>query len=86
MRFCGNVVELVEEYKILDDAEFVRLKNTEIENQQIQSAYIEVYVEKEIIPELEKKPLTIIDVAVGEAGGERIGMLFIKKDSNVYGL
>ena len=44
-----------------------------------------MYIEKQILLELEEKPLTIIDVAVGEVEGEKIGMLFIKKDSNVYG-
>lgn len=83
--FCGNFVELVEKHKILDDDDFIKLKDSEIENQQIKASQIDVYIEKQIILELEENPLTIVDVAVGEVKGEKIGMLFIKKDSNVYG-
>jgi hypothetical protein len=86
MRFCGNFVELVEEHEILEDTDFIRLSNSEIENQQFKTASIDVYIEKQIILELEEKPLTLVDVALGEVKGEKLGMLFIKKDSNVYGL
>ena len=86
MSFCGNFVELVKEHKLLDDDDFIKLKNSEIENRQFETAPIDVYIEKQIILELEEKPLTIVDVAVGEVKGEEVGMLFIKKDLNVYGL
>jgi len=85
MSLCGNFVELVEKFKLLDDDDFVKLKDTEIENEQFKTEHIEVYIEKLIIPELEEKPLTIVDVAVGEVKGKKVGLLFIKKNSNVYG-
>ena len=85
MSLCGNFVELVEKFKLLDDDDFVKLKDTEIENEQFKVEHIEVYIEKLIIPELEEKPLTIVDAAVGEVNGKEVGLLFIKKNSNVYG-
>ena len=85
MSLCGNFVELVEKFKLLDDNDFVKLKDTEIENEQFKVEHIEVYIEKLIIPELEEKPLTIVDVAVGEVKGKKVGLLFIKKNSNTYG-
>jgi len=85
MSFCGNYVELVENFKILDDDDFIKLKDTEIENEQLKTEQIDVYIEKIIIPELEEKPLTIVDAALGEVKGKKVGLLFIKKSSNVYG-
>jgi len=85
MSLCGNFVELVEKFKLLDDDDFDKLKDTDIENEQFKTEHIEVYIEKTIIPELEEKPLTIVDVVVGEVKGKKVGMLFIKKNSNVYG-
>jgi len=85
MSLCGNFVELVEKFKLLDDDDFVKLKDTDIENEQFKVEHIEVYIEKLIIPELEEKPLTIVDVAVGEVKGKKVGLLFIKKNANVYG-
>ena len=85
MAFCGNYVELVENFKILDDEDFIKLKDSDIENEQLKTEKIDVYVEKIIIPELEEKPLTIIDAAIGEVKGKKVGVLFIKKSSNVYG-
>ena len=85
MSLCGNFVELVEKFKLLDDDDFVKLKDTEIENEQFKTELIEVYIEKLIIPELEEKPLTIVDVAVGEVKGKKVGLLFIKKNANTYG-
>jgi len=84
MAFCGNYVELVENFKILDDDDFIKLKDTDIENEQLKTEQIDVYVEKIIIPELEEKPLTIVDAAIGEVKGKKVGVLFIKKSSNVY--
>ncbi len=85
MSLCGNFVELVEKFKLLDDDDFVKLKDNDIENEQFKVEHIEVYIEKLIIPELEEKPLTIVDVAVGEVKGKKVGLLFIKKNANVYG-
>ena len=80
MAFCGDVLELVEKYKVLEDyPEFVQW--TEFEG----APNVEVYVEKDIIPELEKKELILIDVIVGEVEGKQIGMLFMKKNSNTNG-
>ena len=85
MSLCGNFVELVEKFKLLDDDDFIKLNDTEIENEQFKAEDIEVYIEKLIIPELEEKPLTIVDAAIGEVNGKKVGLLFIKKNSNIYG-
>lgn len=85
MCFCGNFVELVEKYKLLDDHDFVKWKDIDVENEDFKDQRVEVYIEKEIIHELEKKPLIIVDAAIGEVEGKKVGMLFIKKNSNVYG-
>ena len=85
MSLCGNFVELVEKFKLLDDDDFVQLKDNDIKNEQLKVKHIEVYIEKLIIPELEEKPLTIVDAVVGEVKGKKVGLLFIKKKSNVYG-
>ena len=85
MSLCGNFVELVEKFELLDDDDFVKLKDADIENEQFNTDHIEVYIEKKIVSELEEKPLTIVDVAVGEVNGKKVGLLFIKKKSNVYG-
>ena len=80
MAFCGDVLELVEKYKVQEDyPEFVQW--TEIEGH----PNVEVYIEKDIIPEMEKKELILIDAVVGEVNGKQVGMLFMKKTSNVYG-
>ena len=85
MSFCGNVVELVEKYKVVNDNDFIKWKDTNINEQLTDSFKIEVYVEKKIISELEERPLIIIDAAIGELKGNKVGMLFMKKNSNVYG-
>lgn len=78
MGFCGNVLELVEKYKVQEDyPEFVRW--TEVEGQ----PNVEVYIEKDIIPEIEMKELILIDVVLGEVNGKPMGMLFMKKTSNL---
>jgi len=80
MAFCGDVLELVEKYKVLEDyPEFVQW--TEFEGQ----PNVQVYIEKDLIPEMEKKDLLFIDVVIGEVNGKQMGMLFMKKNSNVYG-
>ena len=85
MSFCGNIVELVEKYKVYNDNDFIGWKNTNIYEKLNNDLEIEVYIEKKIIPQLEKKPLIIIDAAIGEVSGNKVGILFMKKDSNVYG-
>lgn len=80
MTFCGNVLELIERERITESPfEFVRWRDI------INNGDIDVYIEKSIIPELSQKEEMIIDAAIGEINGKRIGMLFIKKDQNVYG-
>ncbi|MFX1256707.1 MAG: hypothetical protein ACFFAN_02525 [Promethearchaeota archaeon] len=77
-------MELVEKYKIHDDKEFV--KWTEFGGIPSDLSNIEVYIEKKILPELEQKDFILIDLAIGELkGGEKIAMLFIKKENDVYG-
>jgi hypothetical protein len=82
MAFCGNVLELVEKHKILDDkTEFVKWTDFEKRNDKV-----EVYIEKTIISELVNQDFLLIDAAIGELpDGEQFGMLFIKKDDSVYG-
>ncbi|MHA1274091.1 MAG: hypothetical protein ACTSQJ_15405 [Promethearchaeota archaeon] len=82
MSFCGNVLELIEKKKILDELnDFVHWK--EIEN----NFKIDVYIEKSILPELINQDLIIIDAIVEElSNGKKVGMLFIKNTNpNVYG-
>ena len=46
---------------------------------------IEVYIEKVILPELKNQQFILIDAAVGKLqNGEKFGLLFIKKEDNVY--
>jgi len=78
--FCGNVIELIERYKILEDSgDFVSWK--EIEN----NPDIEVFIEKSVISDLEEKEKVIIDAVVGDTIHGPIGMLFIKNEKDVYG-
>jgi len=80
MAFCGNVIELVEKYKVLDEKDdFIQWK--EIEG----NPNIEVYIENDLISEFLEKELILIEVAIGELNGEQIGLLFIKKQEDVYG-
>ncbi|MFW9947417.1 MAG: hypothetical protein ACFFDX_11400 [Candidatus Odinarchaeota archaeon] len=85
MSFCGNIVELVEKYKVYNDNDFIEWKNTNIYEKLKNFLEIEVYIEKKINPQLAKKPLIIIDAAIGEVSGNKVGILFMKKESNVYG-
>ena len=85
MAFCGNVIELVEMHKILDDKEEF-IKWTEFDNIASVGANLQVYIEKSLINELMKNNLILIDALIGETkNSEKIGLLFIKKDNNVYG-
>ena len=81
MDICGNILELVEKHKILNEEENFA-KWTEFEGN---IDKIEVYIEKVIIPELINQKFILIDAAVGKLhNGEKFGLLFIKKDDNVY--
>jgi hypothetical protein len=80
MAFCGNVVELVQKHKVLKDKTgFVKWDEFDEDYE------IEVYIENPLVPEFEQKPTMLIDAALGEVKGKTVGMLFIKKESNVYG-
>lgn len=81
MAVCGNMLELVEKHKILNEEKnFVKWTDFEgnVDN-------IEVYIEKDIMPELINQQFILIDAAVGKLqNGEKFGLLYIKKDDNVY--
>ncbi len=80
MAFCGNVIELVEKHKVLDEKEnFIQW------NEIIDDPNIEVYIENDLIQELTQKTIVLIDVALGELNGEQMGLLFLKKQKDVYG-
>lgn len=80
MTACGNVVELVKKSKMEKErSDFILWKRKN------NGKDFEVYIEKEIIPELKSKKKLFIDVAQGEIKDKEISILFFKKDSNVYG-
>jgi hypothetical protein len=85
MSFCGNFVEMVEKEKVSSDSDFILWPDTNLEESNLKLDDIEVYVEKTIIPELDKKSIVIIDAAKGNVKNKTIGVLFIKNESNVYG-
>lgn len=85
MTFCGNLVELIEKKKVYKDSDFLRWENTNLTQILRDKVDIEVYIEKQLINELNEKPMVIIDAAIGQTGEGEIGMLFIKKEQNVYG-
>lgn len=85
MSFCGNVVELVEKRKVIEDYEFIEWNNTNLQDINQTGLEIEVYIEKKVFSELEDKSLVIIDAAIGKIEGNKVGMLFMKKDKDVYG-
>ena len=82
MSICGNFVELVERSKVFTDSDFERCYDTNLDK----NSEIEIYIERKIIPELEEKSLIIIEAAIGNVEGQEVGMLFIKRNSNTYGL
>ena len=85
MSFCGNFVEMVDKYKVETDSEFILWSDTNLDEIKFKESEIEVYIEGSIIPELEEKSMVIIDAAKGEVENRTVGVLFIKKESNVYG-
>jgi len=71
----------VEKHKILNEEENFT-KWTEFKEDIYK---IEVYIEKIILPELINQQFILIDAAVGKLqNGEKFGLLFIKKENNVY--
>jgi len=85
MSFCGNIVELVEKYKVVNDMDFILWNDTNIENNDSGIEKVEIYIEEKILEELEIKPLIIIDAVTRETEDSKVGMLFMKKEPHVYG-
>jgi len=85
MSFCGNFVEMVEKYKVEEDSDFILWTDSNLDELEFKESEVEVYIEGTIIPELEEKSMIIIDAAKGEVKNRTVGVLFIKKESNVYG-
>ncbi|MBD3254296.1 MAG: hypothetical protein GF383_04345 [Candidatus Lokiarchaeota archaeon] len=83
MAFCGNVLELVKKRKVIEDNDFIQWK--EFKGFNPDNHNLEVYIEKSLLPELEEIELILIDVALGEVNGKSMGMLFMKKEKDVYG-
>jgi len=84
MSFCGNVVELVEKYKVVNDMDFFQWNDTNIGNYHSEIEKVEIYIEEKVLEELENKPMVIIDAVTKETKDSKVGMLFMKKESNVY--
>jgi len=85
MSFCGNFVEMVDKHKVEADSDFILWLETNLDELKFKESEIEVYIERSIISELEEKSMIIIDAAKGEVKNRTVGVLFIKKESNVYG-
>lgn len=85
MSFCGNFVEMVDKHKVENDSDFILWSDTNLDEIKFKESEIEVFIEGSIIPELEEKSMVIIDAAKGEVKNRTVGVLFIKKESNVYG-
>jgi hypothetical protein len=85
MSFCGNFVEMVEKQKVEEDSDFILWTDSNLDELKFKESEIEIYIEGSIIPELEEKSMIIIDDAKGEVKNRTVGVLFIKKESNVYG-
>ena len=79
LAFCGNVLELIEKQKVIEDGDFIEWTDLD------KNLNINVFIEQNLLPELELKDQILIDVAIGEIKGVKIGMLFIKKSQDVYG-
>jgi len=67
--FCGNIVEVVKEIKVLYDTDFIVWEDINEE------FTYDVYIEEKIIDQYESKEFMLIDVIIFE---EYRGMLFIK--------
>jgi hypothetical protein len=65
MLLCGNFIELVEKNKILTHRDFERWYDTNLNH----NYDIEIYSVKDLIPELEEKPIGIISATIGMAKG-----------------
>lgn len=80
MAFCGNVVELVPKHKVMSDKKGFTKWNKLADNYGV-----DVFLENDVISELQNKSEVLIDAALGNVNGKEMGMLFIQKGSNVYG-
>jgi len=85
MTFCGNFIELIEKKKVYHDSDFLLWENTNLNENLRNKIDLEIYIEKQLINELNEKPVVIVDAAIGETEQGKIGMLFIKKEKDVYG-
>jgi hypothetical protein len=85
MSFCGNIIELIEQKKVMNDRDFLLWNETNIEDALTSEPEVEVYIEQKLLEELSTKPFLLIDVAIGNIKGEEIGYLFFKKNADVYG-
>ena len=84
MTICGNFVELIEAHKVENDEDFILLNANQSEVHD-ESFDFDVYIEKKIVEELSHKQQLLIDAAIGKVDEKEVGMLFIKKSSDVYG-
>jgi len=75
----------VDKHKVEYDSDFILWPETNLDEIKFKESEIEVYIENSIISELEEKSMIIIDAAKGELKNRTVGVLFIKKESNVYG-
>ena len=83
--FCGNVLELINKSKLLDEMdEFVEWQD--VEDNVGGEVQVEVFIEKSILPEL-SNPEFLIDGAIGTMSNDRkMGMLLLRDPSkDVYG-
>ena len=79
--FCGNVLELVKKKKLLEESQDF-IKWTEFKDNFNQ---IEVYIEKDLIPEIEQNEEMFIDAFITNMKGKDKGFFFIKnKNNDVY--
>ena len=86
MAFCGNVVDLVEKHKVLDDKEeFVKWKR--FDGITPDDSNLQVYIEKSIIPDFKTRDSLRIELITYKTAesAEQVSLLFIKNDNNVYG-
>ena len=86
MAFCGNVVDLVEKHKVLDDKEdFVRWKR--FDGISHHDSNLQVYIEKNVVPEFKTRDSLRIELITYNTAesAEQVNLLFIKKDNDVYG-
>lgn len=86
MSICGNFVELIDAKKVQNDEDFIIWDGTNLHENTPKNFTIKVYVEKEIIKEFSHKELVIIDATTRNVDGQVVGMLYIKRDQDKYGI